>query len=49
MRISLYKFRLLLRDYPIINYIIKKVNLIQQGQSPKSTIIEIELKNFIDK
>lgn len=49
MRLTLYRFRLLLQDYPIIDYIIKKVNLIQQGQSAKSTIIEIELKNFLTK
>lgn len=48
MKMTLYKFRLLLRDYPIIDYIIKKVNLIQHGQSEKSIIIQIEFKDFVN-
>lgn len=47
MRLTLYKLNLLMRDYPLF-VIIDTVILIQQGQSDKSTIVEIKFKNFID-
>ena len=47
MRLTLYKLNLLMRDYPLY-FIIDNVTLIQQGQSDKSTIVEIKFKNFID-
>lgn len=47
MRLTLYKLNLLIRDYPLF-FIIDSVNLVQQGQSDKSTIVEIKFKNFID-
>jgi len=53
---SLYKLNRLIEDYPIIGYIIDHVNIIQQGQSEYTTIVEIfykqfcnEIRNFLDK
>ena len=47
MRLTLYKLNLLMRDYPLY-FIIDSVYVVQQGQSYKSTIVEIKFKNFID-
>jgi hypothetical protein len=46
---TLYKLQLLLQGYPILNYIIKNVYIIQEGQSPKSTYVQIEYKDFVNK
>lgn len=60
MRMSLYKINKLREFYPLLNEMIEKIEVIQQGQGPKSTIVEvyvkeiesqndIPLKNLIDK
>jgi len=53
---SLYKLNRLIEDYLIIGYIIDHVNIIQQGQSEHTTIVEVfykqfcnEIRNFLDK
>ena len=56
MRISLYKLNHLVKDYPIISYIIDHVEIVQQGQGEHTTIVKIvykqfcnEIRNFLDK
>lgn len=46
--ITLYKFNLLMRDYPILKLIINNVILDQLGESPKSTIVQVQFKNFVN-
>ena len=38
-----------MQGYPILQFIIDKVYIIQEGQSPKSTIVQIEFKDFCNK
>ena len=45
MQITLYKLNLLVRDYPILKYIIKNVTLIRQGNGEKSTIVQVYFNN----
>ncbi len=46
---TLYKLNRLIKDYPIILYIVDHVDIIQQGQSPKSTYVQVQFKNFVNK
>ena len=53
---TLYKLNCLIKDYPIIGYIIDRVEVIQQGQGEHTTIVKVfykqfcnEIRNFLDK
>lgn len=46
--ITLYKFNLLMRDYPALILIINNVMVVRQGESPKSTIVQVQFKNFVN-
>ena len=53
---TLYKLNNLIKDYPIIGYIIDHVDIVQQGQGEHTTIVKVfykqfcnEIKNFLDK
>ena len=46
--ITLYKLNLLMQDYPILKLIIDNVMLEQLGESPKSTIVQVQFKNFVN-
>lgn len=46
---TLYKLNRLIENYPIIRYIIEHVDIVQQGQSPKSTYVQVQFKNFVNK
>lgn len=43
---TLYKLNLLIQDFPMLLDIIDKVQIVQDGNSEKSTIVQVRLKNF---
>jgi hypothetical protein len=47
--VTLYKLNRLIEDYPIIAYIIDHVEIVQQGNSDKSTIVKIFYKQFCNE
>ena len=49
MKMSLYKLNKLIQGYPILVEMIDSVQIVQQGQGEKSTIVEVKLKNFLTK
>ena len=46
MQLTLYKLNRLIEGYPIIGYIIDRVEVIQQGQGDHTTIVKIFYKQF---
>ena len=47
MQLTLYKLNQLVKGYPIIRYIIDHVEIVQQGQGERNTIVEVQFKNFV--
>lgn len=46
---TLYKLNRLIQDYPMLLDMIDEVQIIQNGNSEKSTIVQVRLKNFSEE
>ncbi len=44
---TLYKLNRLIKDYPIIGYMIDHVDFVQQGRDEHTTIVKVQFKNFV--
>ena len=46
---TLYKLNRLIQDYPMLLDMVDEVQIIQNGNSEKSTIVQVRLKNFSEE
>ena len=46
---TLYKLNRLIEDYPMLLDMIDKVQIVQDGNNEKSTIVQVQLKNFSEE
>ena len=46
---TLYKLNLLIQDFPMLLDIIDEVQIVQDGNNEKSTIVQVRLKNFSEE
>ena len=46
---TLYKLNRLIEDYPMLLDMIDKVQIVQDGNNEKSTIVQVRLKNFSEE
>lgn len=46
---TLYKLNLLIQDFPMLLDMIDEVQIVQDGNSEKSTIVQVRLKNFSEE
>ena len=46
---TLYKLNRLIQDFPMLLDIIDEVQIVQDGNSEKSTIVQVRLKNFSEE
>lgn len=46
---TLYKLNRLIQDFPILLDMIDEVQIVQDGNSEKSTIVQVRLKNFSEE
>ena len=46
---TLYKLNKLIQDFPMLLDMIDEVQIVQDGNSDKSTIVQVRLKNFSEE
>ena len=46
---TLYKLNRLIQDFPMLLDMIDEVQVIQDGNSEKNTIVQVQLKNFSEE
>lgn len=46
---TLYKLNLLIQDFPMLLDMIDEVQIVQDGNSEKNTIVQVRLKNFSEE
>ena len=46
---TLYKLNRLIEDFPMLLDMIDEVQIVQDGNSEKNTIIQVQLKNFSEE
>lgn len=46
---TLYKLNRALQEYPILQYMIDHVEIVQQGQGEHTTIVKVVYKNFYNE
>ena len=46
---TLYKLNRLIQDYPMLLDMIDEVQIVQDGNNEKSTIVQVRLKNFSEE
>lgn len=46
---TLYKLNRLIEDFPMLLDMIDEVQIVQDGNSEKSTIVQVRLKNFSEE
>lgn len=46
MQLTLYKLNQLVEDFPMLLDMIDEVQIVQDGDSEKNTIVQVRLKNF---
>ena len=49
MQLTLYKLNQLVEDFPMLLDMIDEVQIVQDGDSEKNTIVQVRLKNFSEE
>ena len=49
MQLTLYKLNQLVKDFPMLLDMIDEVQIVQNGNGEKSTIVQVRLKNFSEE